>query len=156
MCLSSAKGGKPNHNITWCYLEAALTFECWHPDSGLCVRSFAILPHFVHHLSIGLVTPTPARDNCNFMRRCAFWCVAHLGERRTSSLLKISIHVITNGNLSCSESALLHTRLRNLNSRVTTATANLPTNIKSLPRLLDSNFPGNPLWTWEFHPLTLR
>ena len=26
----------------------------------------------------------------------------------------------------------------------------------SLLRLLDSNFPGNPLWTWEFHPLILR
>ena len=23
----------------------------------------------------------------------------------------------------------------------------------SLLRLLDSNFPGNPLWTWAFHPL---
>ena len=26
----------------------------------------------------------------------------------------------------------------------------------SLLRLLDSNFPGNPLWAWEFHPLELR
>ena len=26
----------------------------------------------------------------------------------------------------------------------------------SLRRLLDSNFPGNPLWTWEYHPLRLR
>ena len=26
----------------------------------------------------------------------------------------------------------------------------------SLLRLLDSNFPGNPLWAWEFHPLKLR
>ena len=26
----------------------------------------------------------------------------------------------------------------------------------SLLRLLDSNFPGNLLWTWEFHPLELR
>ena len=25
----------------------------------------------------------------------------------------------------------------------------------SLLTLLDSNFPGNPLWTWEFHPLNL-
>ena len=26
----------------------------------------------------------------------------------------------------------------------------------SLLRLLDSNFPGNSLWAWEFHPLRLR
>ena len=26
----------------------------------------------------------------------------------------------------------------------------------SLLRLLDSNFPGNYVWTWEFHPLRLR
>ena len=26
----------------------------------------------------------------------------------------------------------------------------------SLLTLLDSNFPGNPLWAWEFHPLALR
>ena len=26
----------------------------------------------------------------------------------------------------------------------------------SLLRLLDSGFPGNSLWTWEFHPLLLR
>ena len=26
----------------------------------------------------------------------------------------------------------------------------------SLLTLLDSNFPGNPLWTWEFHPFKLR
>ena len=26
----------------------------------------------------------------------------------------------------------------------------------SLLRLLGSNFPGNPLWAWEFHPLKLR
>ena len=26
----------------------------------------------------------------------------------------------------------------------------------SLLRLLDSSFPGSPLWTWEFHPSTLR
>ena len=26
----------------------------------------------------------------------------------------------------------------------------------SLLRLLDSGFPGNSLWTWEFHPLILR
>ena len=26
----------------------------------------------------------------------------------------------------------------------------------SLLTLLDSNFPGNSLWTWEFHPLKLR
>ena len=25
----------------------------------------------------------------------------------------------------------------------------------SLLTLLDSNFPGNPLWAWEFHPLNL-
>ena len=25
----------------------------------------------------------------------------------------------------------------------------------SLLRLLDSNFPGNPLWTWEFHPFKI-
>ena len=27
---------------------------------------------------------------------------------------------------------------------------------RSLPRLLDSNSPGNSLWAWEFHPLNLR
>ena len=26
----------------------------------------------------------------------------------------------------------------------------------TLLTLLDSNFPGNPLWAWEFHPLELR
>ena len=26
----------------------------------------------------------------------------------------------------------------------------------SLLTLLDSNFPGNPLWTWEFHPFKSR
>ena len=26
----------------------------------------------------------------------------------------------------------------------------------SLLTLLDSSFPGNPLWTWEFHPFELR
>ena len=26
----------------------------------------------------------------------------------------------------------------------------------SLQRLLDSNFPGNSPWAWEFHPLRLR
>ena len=26
----------------------------------------------------------------------------------------------------------------------------------SLLTLLDSNFPGNPLWAWEFHPFKLR
>ena len=26
----------------------------------------------------------------------------------------------------------------------------------SLLTLLDSNFPGNPLWAWKFHPLKLR
>ena len=26
----------------------------------------------------------------------------------------------------------------------------------SLLRLLDSNFPENPLWAWEFHPLNLQ
>ena len=34
-------------------------------------------------------------------------------------------------------------------------TPNLPTNI-TLLTLLDSTFPGNPLWTWESHPLELR
>ena len=32
---------------------------------------------------------------------------------------------------------------------------NLPASIVLL-RLLDSNFPGNSLWAWEFHPLKLR
>ena len=33
-------------------------------------------------------------------------------------------------------------------------TVELPTNI--IPtNILDSNFPGNPLWAWEFHPLEL-
>ena len=26
----------------------------------------------------------------------------------------------------------------------------------SLPRFVDSNFPGNSLWTWEFYPLIFR
>ena len=26
----------------------------------------------------------------------------------------------------------------------------------SLPRLLDSKFPGNPMWTWEFHPHDIK
>ena len=34
-------------------------------------------------------------------------------------------------------------------------TPDLPFNIIPLT-LLDSHFPGNPLWTWEFHPLELR
>ena len=37
-------------------------------------------------------------------------------------------------------------------TRKTESTPNLPTNI-SLIKLLDSSFPGNPLWAWEFHPL---
>ena len=36
-------------------------------------------------------------------------------------------------------------------------TPNLPTVLTlSLLRLLDSKFPGNPLWAWEYHPLQLR
>ena len=35
-------------------------------------------------------------------------------------------------------------------------TPNLPAKIiPTVLRLLDSNFPGNPLWAWEFHPLQL-
>ena len=33
-----------------------------------------------------------------------------------------------------------------------------PISLLTLPvlTLLDSNFPGNPLWTWEFHPFKFR
>ena len=33
-----------------------------------------------------------------------------------------------------------------------------PISLLMLPllTLLDSNFPGNPLWAWEFHPFALR
>ena len=36
------------------------------------------------------------------------------------------------------------------------ATPNPPTNIMPTNIAFDSNFPGNPLWTWKYHPLELR
>ena len=49
---------------------------------------------------------------------------------------------------------LIHTTANTHTTTITVRPISLLT--LSLLTLLDSNFPGNPLWTWEFDPFRLR
>ena len=142
--------------------ELAKGIRTWQLACSHRVRSYYVMPHHVTPRRVAahdhmILLPTLAT-----LPGVCFVSVQQVNMENTETLILLSLRAFQSwsnkGYAPLSQAVIWGYPTKMLVTKPTHLFRLRPISLLtlSLQTLLDSKFPGNPLWAWEFHPLELR